>query len=123
MTDQTDQDLIKAAREEIMGVTLAEGQIFWIGNGHAWQRDPPDPEVFNPLTNSNHTDMLRDKLVEMGFGVDEALGPAGLDIYIYMLEEGESETEYVNGFCALDSINKTRTQAYVTAMRKYNETN
>ena len=79
-------------------------------------------EVWNPLTNSNHTDMLRDKLVELGLSTTTKLrGDGFYEIYVFDIVNGITVHIASGRTHHKKEINKTITQAFVEAIRKLKE--
>jgi len=108
----SDEDLIKAAAEEVLGQRLV------CDNGNCMLIDEEGIIVtlhWDPTLkkNSAQTDMLRDKLVEMGCQVDESVRQNRQIVQIIYTGTIALKKEPYNP----KGWNKTRTQAYVEAVR------
>lgn len=133
----TDKELIEAVAVEVMGFEIIEKNYPEsykgdINNVEFWLIDPKlisishtgylmDYDKFNPLTDSNHTDMLRDKLADMRCQIREViLLPQQFEITI----KDKSQNHLTYKFCEdRKDINKTRTKAYLEAFRKLKQNN
>ena len=117
----TCNDLISACAVEIMGYHRRkwgwadENNYDEIIFGYGIQINKVP--IWNPLTNSNHTDMLRDKLLDLGFIVSEFYVGNSRSITVEIRKE--SLLANLNG----KSINLTRCKAYLEAIRKWRENN
>lgn len=107
-----EQDLIKAAAE-----ALTNNIEYYHGELRVYDDQNMLIENWNPLKNSNHTDMLRDKLVEMGFEFKFSKR----NFYWISVWHGDDEDNGSTMRCeGKESINLTWTKCCVEAIRKLN---
>lgn len=83
----SDDDLKKEAAETVMGWHFSEvvwsgghrfDNVYVIKSNHFMSKDK-----WNPITNANHTKMLKDKAVEMGVEIVQKNYPIIFDIAIF----------------------------------------
>ena len=74
-------------------------------------------ELFNPLTNANHTKMLKDKAVEMGYEYEiKSLPHNQIHFYIQFFTGDLDTSIYVQDICSVENELRTTTEAIVEAV-------
>jgi len=118
----SEQDLIKKAAE-IMGKCAFSYYCEYNRNGVTGIEVQicPTKEVFewNPLKDANHLNMVRDKLVELGFLFNDCIGKDMVVIEINDIKGYELCNSFNDEKDAHKSINLTTLTAYVEAFEKW----
>ena len=119
----SDEELIKLLATEVMGWHLVFKDIPVIT--YCTKKVPTDlddikmiRDKWNPLTNSNHTDMVRHKLAEMGFGIDEHLCKVANSVCFNVEIWNPNRSWMLDKEVVNKSTNLTRCRAYYEAYTK-----